>query len=110
MTGMPAEPPPRPEPTDPAEIYFRKAWQLRKEKRYPEAAEALRQSLAHDPDKAPTHFNLAWIYDQLGRSGEALAHARKALELFEREGHRKQVETAARFLIKLGKKYGVAGD
>jgi len=108
---MSPSPPPnpeyqRPEPTDPAEIHFRKAWQLRKEKRFAEAAAEFRESLKHRPDKASTHFNLGLVCDQMGDGAAAMTHARRALELFEREQDPAKIRTAARFVNKLAKKYG----
>jgi len=96
---------PKPPPTDPAEIHFKKAWEHRKFKRYQEAVDEFQQSLQHNPDKGATHFNLGWVYDQLKESRLAIAHVEKALERFQAEGRPANSESAQSLLKKLHQKY-----
>ncbi len=90
---------PKPPPTDPAEIHFKKAWQHRKFKRYQEAVDEFLKSLEHNPDKGATHFNLGLVYDLLGEGRPAVAHVQKALALFEAE-HKPSNNAAAQSLLK----------
>lgn len=95
----------RPEPSEPAEAHFRNAWQFRKDKNYPAAVAEFEKSLACNPDKPATHFNLALVLDKLDEGARALKHASRAVELFDREGNPSKIHTAATFLSKLKKKY-----
>ena len=47
--------------------------------RYPEAVIELKRLEQVEPDYVPIHFNLAQVYDEMGRHDEAVAEARKAL-------------------------------
>jgi len=96
---------PKPSPTDPAEIHFKRAWQHRKDKRYREAVDEFQESLKHNPDKGTTHFNLGMVYDQLNEGKEAVAHVRKAVECFQKESKSSNITTAQNLLDKLLKKY-----
>ena len=96
---------PKPLPTDPAEIHFKRAWQFRKEKRYREAVEEFELSLTHHPGKGATHFNLGWVYDKLEDGTRAMTHVRKSLECFERDGTASNIDTARNLLNKLTRKY-----
>ena len=97
---------PKPPPTDPAEIHFKKAWQHRKFKRYAEAVDEFLKSLEHNPEKGATHFNLGLVYDQLGEDSLALTHVQKALNLFEKYGSSDSNKAVARNLYnKLVGKY-----
>jgi Flp pilus assembly protein TadD len=96
---------PKPPPTDPAEIHFKKAWQHRKFKRHREAIEEFLKSLEHNPNKGATHFNLGLVYDQLNEGHLALPHVQKALALFETEQHASNNAAAHSLLKKLLKKY-----
>jgi tetratricopeptide (TPR) repeat protein len=96
---------PKPPPTDPAEIHFKKAWQHRKFKRYPEAVDEFLKSLEHNPDKGATHFNLGLVYDLMDEGRLALAHVEKALALFESEQKSSNSASAQSLLKKLVKKY-----
>lgn len=96
----------RPGPSEPAEAHFRNAWQFRKDKRYPEAVAEFEKSLACNPDKPATHFNLALVLDKTGEGARALKHAEQALILFEKENDPSKIQTASNFLNKLKKKYG----
>ena len=92
---------PRPSPTDPAEIHFKKAWQHRKFKRYREAIDVFLKSLEHNPGKGATHFNLGLVYDQLNEGRLALVHVQKALVLFETEQSTSNCAAAQSLLKKL---------
>lgn len=96
---------PKPPPTDPAEIHFKNAWQHRKYKRYREAVDEFLKSLAHNPDKGATHFNLGLVYDQLDEGRLARVHVNKALALFETERNDSNHGAAQSLLKKLVKKY-----
>ena len=96
---------PKPPPTDPAEIHFKKAWQHRKFKRYQEAVDEFMKSLEHNPDKGATHFNLGLVYDLLDEGRLALAHIEKALVLFGTEQNASNHAAAQNLLKKLVKKY-----
>jgi tetratricopeptide (TPR) repeat protein len=95
----------KPPPTDPAEIHFKKAWQHRKFKRYPEAVDEFLKSLEHNPEKGATHFNLGLVYDQLSEGCLSLAHVQKALALFEMESSDSNTAAAQSLLKKLVHKY-----
>lgn len=94
-----------PPPTDPAEIHFKNAWQHRKFKRYPAAIAEFQKSLEHNPEKGATHFNLGWVYDQVGEGGLAITHVHKALQLFEGGNRASNVDSARGLLKKLQNKY-----
>ena len=96
---------PKPPPTDPAEIHFKKAWQHRKFKRYREAVDEFLKSLEHNPDKGATHLNLGLVYDQIGEGQLALTHAQKALDLFETDPLPSHRTAAQSLLARLVKKY-----
>lgn len=100
---MPPEP--RPQPTDPAEIHFKAAWQLRREKKYAEAIEEFLKSLEHQPDKAATHFNLGLMYEQVGQFAAAWKHGMRAHELFADAGDESNRRTAERTLRKLARNH-----
>jgi tetratricopeptide (TPR) repeat protein len=96
---------PKPPPTDPAEIHFKNAWQHRKFKRYREAIDEFQKSLEHNPDKGATHLNMGLVYDQLNEGRLALAHAQKALALFETEQRPSNRDAAQNLLNRLARKY-----
>ena len=96
---------PKPPPTDPAEIHFKNAWQHRKFKRYREAIDEFQKSLEHNPDKGATHLNLGLVYDQLSEGRLALAHAQKALALFETEQSPSNSAAAQNLFRRLARKY-----
>lgn len=96
---------PKPPPTDPAEIHFKRAWQHRKNKQYAQAADEFQESLKHSPDKGATHFNLGWVYDQLGKGRQAIDHVRQAVDCFQKKGSASNIDTAQNLLNKLLKKY-----
>ena len=100
----------RPEATDPAEIHFRKAWQLRKDKQFEKAVDEFRESLKHQPDKAATHFNLALVLDILGKGEEAFSHATTAVALFEEGGGPSKTATALKLAGKIKEKYDLPTD
>lgn len=95
----------RPEPTEPAEIHFRNAWQFRKDKNYKGAVEEFSKSLDFNSEKPATHFNLALVLDELKEGDRALDHASNALKLFQEEGDARKVSTATNLIKKLKKKY-----
>ncbi len=95
----------RPEPTEPAEIHFRKAWQLRKDKNPEAAVQEFLKSLELNPEKPATHFNLALVLDELKEGERALSHAIKALKLFEDKGDLSKLATGIKLVEKLKKKY-----
>ena len=104
-TPNPLEQYTRPEPTEPAEIHFRKAWQFRKDKNFKGAVQEFLKSLEYNSEKPATHFNLALVLDEIKDGASALDHAGKALKLFEIEGDDRKMATANKLLNKLKKKY-----
>ncbi len=102
---LPAAFQPKPPPTDPAEIHFKRAWQHRKNKQYREAVDEFQESLKHNPAKGSTHFNLGLVYDQLEEGAEAVVHLQKAVAIFQKENKPSNITSARNLLNKLYKKY-----
>ncbi len=96
---------PKPPPTDPAEIHFKRAWQHRKNKQYRQAVNEFQESLKHNPDKGSTHFNLGGVYDQLAEGAAAVAHLQQAVAIFQKENKPSNITSARNLLNKLYKKY-----
>lgn len=55
--------------------------QLRKEKKYTQAKDAMLQLLATDPNHGENHYQMAWCYDNLGEERLAVPHYIQAISL-----------------------------
>lgn len=55
--------------------------QLRKEKKYTEAKDAMLQLLTTEPNHGENHYQMAWCYDNLGEERLAIPHYVQAISL-----------------------------
>ena len=81
-----------------AEAHFKKAWQLRRDKRWQEAIAEFQASLEFLPDHAATHFNLGQVYEKVGDLKKAAFHMKQARDLFLAKNDSHNQNTAQRLL------------
>ena len=72
--------------------------------RHREEIDSYLEAISLNSNYAQAHFNLSIVYDTLKNGKEAISHARKAENLYNKKNHR-QVRKIRRQLIFLSEKY-----